>query len=188
MPIDWDEMAAVGRIARVHGIRGEVIVNPETDFVEDRFVPGATLYLRRGALVEARRLTAARFHRGRPIVAFAGVDSIAAAQELAGLELRIPREELQPLPAGSYYRHDLVGCAVRTRDGIEVGPVTAVEGEVGGSRLVVAGQSGDVLIPLAAEICVRVDPTERTIVIDPPEGLLELNDAVKAAGARAGRV
>ena len=186
MPLDWDDMAVVGRIARVHGRRGEVIVNPDTDFVEERFVPGAIMYRQRGASIEGLKLTAARFHRGRPIVAIHGVESIPAAQELVGVELRIPRGTLKRLPAGLYYRHDLVGCTVRTLDGLEVGAVAAVEGDVGGSRLVVAGPSGDVLIPLAAEICVRVDPVERTIVIDPPEGLLGLNDAVKVV--RAGRV
>ena len=46
--VKWDEMALVGRIARAHGIRGQVIVNPETDFPEDRFQPGAELFIERG--------------------------------------------------------------------------------------------------------------------------------------------
>lgn len=185
MPLNWDDMAGVGRIARPHGLRGEVVVNPETDFVEDRFASGSTMYVQREGSIAAMHVSAARVHRGRPIVTFRGVESIAAAQDLTGAELRIPRDELMRLPDGSYYRHELVGCVVRTLDGSEIGAVTAVEGEVGGSRLVVAGAGGDVLIPLAADICVRIDPAGRTIVVDPPEGLLELNDS-RASRARDG--
>jgi len=56
-------MALVGRIARPHGIRGQVIVNPETDFPEDRFQAGAELFIERGGLVEVLKVTTARFHR-----------------------------------------------------------------------------------------------------------------------------
>ena len=57
MSAKWDEMALVGRIARPHGIRGQVIVNPETDFPEERFQPGAELFIERGGAVEALTLT-----------------------------------------------------------------------------------------------------------------------------------
>jgi ribosomal 30S subunit maturation factor RimM len=53
--------------------------------------------------------------------------------------------------------------------------VESVEGTVGGSRLVVAGAKGEILIPLASEICRTIDVTARRIVIEPPEGLLDLN-------------
>ena len=64
--MNWDEMAVVGRIARAHGIRGQVIVNLETDFPETRFRPGAELFTQRGGVVNAMRLTTVRFHRDRP--------------------------------------------------------------------------------------------------------------------------
>ena len=59
--LNWDEMAVVGRIARAHGIAGQVIVNPETDFPEERFQPGAELFVERGGLVEALTLTRSGF-------------------------------------------------------------------------------------------------------------------------------
>lgn len=176
MPLNWADMAIVGRVARAHGKRGDVIVNSESDFAEARFRPEAVVYVLRDGAVVPLELTAARFHRGRPIVGIRGISTMEAAQGLAGTELRIPRERLQPLPPGRFYRHDLVGCVVRTRLGAEVGTVAAVEGGAEGSRLVVSGASGEVLIPLAAGICVDVDPGGRTIVVDPPDGLLELND------------
>ena len=171
----WDDMALVGRIARAHGIRGEVIVNPDTDFPERRFRVGAALFTRRAGVVEVMRLTTARIQQGRPIVGIEGVRTMSDAEALAGCELRVPPEELEPLPAGSYYRHDLVGCAVETTSGARVGPVRGVEGAPGGSRLVVDAPGGEVYIPLAADICVSIDVAARVIVVDPPEGLLELN-------------
>src|SRR5438105_9735039 len=104
----WSEMAVVGRIARAHGIRGQVIVNVETDFPEERFQPGAELFVERGGSVEPLTLTAVRFQNGRPVVAFAGIESIDAVTPMAGLELRVPADRLLTLPAGVFYRHDLV--------------------------------------------------------------------------------
>jgi 16S rRNA processing protein RimM len=71
--------------------------------------------------------------------------------------------------------HDLVGCAVETISGEPVGEVRRVEGGAGASVLSVEGRRGEVLVPLAADICVEVDIAGRRIRINPPEGLLELN-------------
>jgi 16S rRNA processing protein RimM len=168
-------MALVGRIARSHGSRGQVIVNLDTDFPEERFRPGAELFTMRGGALTSLALTTVRFQAGRPVIGFAGVETIESAEALAGLELRIPADRLAALPAGAFYQHDLVGCVVETRSGARVGIVDAVEGTVGASRLVVAGAGGEVLIPLAAEICTTIDVGGKRIVIDPPDGLLELN-------------
>ena len=169
-------MAVVGRIARAHGNRGQVIVDSESDFPELRFQPGSELFVRRGGNVDALTLTAVRFQRDRPVVGFSGVDDMDAAEALAGLELRVPVDRLASLPEGSFYHHDLIGCQVETRSGERVGPVTAVEGSPAGSRLVVEGARGEILIPLAAEICTMIDPAVKRIVVEPPEGLLELNE------------
>jgi 16S rRNA processing protein RimM len=114
-------------------------------------------------------------HRGRPIVGLDGVDSIDEAERLAAAEIRVPPGDLTPLPDGVFYRHDLVGCAVETVGGLQVGVVSAVEGSDAGSRLVVGQGRAEVLVPLAAPICVSIDVPARKIVIDPPAGLLDLN-------------
>ena len=168
-------MALVGRIARAHGNRGQVIVNVDTDFPEERFRPGAELFTMRGAAVTPLTLTTVRFQAGRPVIGFAGVDTIDSAEALAGLELRIPAAQLAELPPGAFYQHDLIGCAVETKSGVRVGIVEAVEGTLGTSRLIVAGPVGEVLIPLAVEICTTIDVGGKRIVIDPPDGLLDLN-------------
>jgi len=175
--LNWDAMAVVGRIARAHGIRGQVVVNPETDFPDKRFRPGAHLFTKRGASADivSLVLTTVRFQNGRPVIGVEGVATMNDAGALAGLELRVPVEELEPLPEGTFYHHDLVGCQVVTGGGDAVGTVEGVEGSVAGSRLVVAGARGEILIPLASDICRTIDVQGRKIVIDPPEGLLDLN-------------
>jgi 16S rRNA processing protein RimM len=169
-------MAVVGRIARAHGNRGEVIVNLETDFPFERFRPGADVFIERSGVVEALRLMKVRFQHERPVLAIEGVATMNDAEALAGFELRVPVDRLAALPAGTFYRHELIGCRVETGSGAAVGVVKDVEGTVGGSRLIVDGGSrGEILIPLAAEICRAIDIAAQRIVIDPPEGLLELN-------------
>ncbi len=173
--MDFDAMALVGRIARSHGNRGQVIVNPDSDFPDERFRPGAELFVERGGAVTRLTVTSVRFQQGRPILGLDGFDSIDAAEGLAGLELRIPAEQLTALPPGTFYRHDLIGCRVERRDGSTVGTVADVDGTMQASRLVVATADGEVLVPLADEICRSIDVKAKRIVIDAPEGLIDLN-------------
>ena len=168
-------MATVGRIARAHGLRGQVIVNLDTDFPGERFQPGAELFVERGGAVRPLRITTVRFQGERPVIGLDGVETIDDAETLAGAELRVPVDRLAALPSQTFYRHDLVGCVVETADGQRVGMVREVDGTLGGSRLVVDGPRGEVLIPLAAEICTTVDVGAKRIVIRPPDGLLDLN-------------
>ena len=180
MLTDPDYMAVVGRVARPHGLRGQVIVNPETDFPGERFQPGAELFVNRGGVAESITITTVRFQQQRPVIGLRGIDDMDAAATLAGAELRVPIDRLAVLPPGTFYRHDLIGCAVETSAGAVVGQVEDVEGTMGGSRLVVKTSGGvEVLVPLVAEICTAIDPAAKRIVIDPPDGLLELNKRVR---------
>jgi 16S rRNA processing protein RimM len=170
-----DELLLIGRVARAHGNRGQVIVNPDTDFAEARFRVGQVLLVGPADRPTPRRITAARFHQGRPVVALEGVVTMDDAEALAGAELWMPVSTIPPLPAGTFYRHDLVGCEVRDVSNAVVGRVIGVQGPIDRSHLVVEGQGGEVLIPLVEQICVTVDPAARVIVIDPPPGLLDVN-------------
>jgi 16S rRNA processing protein RimM len=173
--MDWDDMVLVGRVARAHGNRGQVIVDPATDFPEERFKPGSVLHVRRGSAVETVTIDSARFHRGRPVVALSGVDTMDAAEALAGSELRISADALHALPAGSFYHHDLIGCSVATPQGEPIGRVVGVEGDAAGSRLVVQGTGGEILVPLVEGICIEVDVAGSRIIVEPPDGLLDVN-------------
>ena len=168
-----DELILVGRVARAHGNKGQVIVNPDTDFPDDRFVAGATLLV--GPAGTPRRITSARFHQGRPVIGLEGIETMDDADRLAEAELKVPASTLAPLPEKTYYRHELVGCEVQDTEGRLIGEVAAVEGSIEMSRLVINAPHGEVLIPLVDEICVEVAPAERRIRIKAPDGLIELN-------------
>jgi len=172
----WDDAILIGVVARTQGNRGEVIVNSETDFPEDRFQAGARLRTKyRDGSEGELEVTAMRMHQGRPVLALKGIASMDDAERLAGVELRIEPEGADfELPAGEYYQRELIGCVVVTESGEKVGRVTAVEGDRGQSRLVVTGGRSEVLIPLADEIC-QVDIKAKRITVRPPEGLLDLN-------------
>jgi 16S rRNA processing protein RimM len=174
--MDWDDMVLVGTIARPHGIKGQVAINPETDFAEERFAVGETLWTKRSGQSEALKVATVRIQNGRPIVGFEGRPRIEDVEALVGLELRVPAESLKPLDPGTFYEHQLVGCLVETVGGEQVGEVTRIDGGAGGSLLAVTGSRGEVLVPLAAHICVEVDVDAKRIRIDPPDGLLELNE------------
>jgi 16S rRNA processing protein RimM len=171
----WDDLVLVGRIARPHGIRGQVAINPETDFIEERFAAGATVWMQSAAGVEPLTISSMRVQNGRPIVGFDGRQRIEDVEPLAGRELRVPEEALHALAPGTFYQHQLVGCAVETIAGVKVGTVSRVGGGAAGSLLTVNGDRGEVLVPMVADICVEIDVEARRIRIDPPEGLLELN-------------
>ena len=169
-------MALVGRIARPHGLRGQVAINPETDFIEQRFAAGATVWTRSATGDEQLTVSSLRVQNGRPIVGFEGFERIEDVERLAGLELRVPEDALQPLQPGTYYEHQLVGCTVETVSGDAIGEVAKVEGGAGASRVAINGPHGEILIPLAVDICVEIDIANKKIRINPPEGLLELNE------------
>ena len=172
---NWDDMIAVGRVVRPHGRNGQVVVASETDFGSERFKIGEPVW--RLADGRATRLVIrdSRPFHGRWVIGFEGVGSIDDAETLRGSQLRVPSETLRPLGPRQYYVHELTGCRVETIDGRLVGQVERVELGTGTPTLVVNGARGEAMVPLAEDICRRVDVAARLIVIDPPAGLLELN-------------
>lgn len=181
---EWEELVLVGRVARTHGLRGQVVVNPETDFVAERFQQGAQVWTRVAGREQALTIVDARVEGRRPILAFEGYATVEASDALAGAELRVPESSLQPLPEGSYYLHQLAGCRVETTKGVLVGTVSRVDGGAGAAVLVLDGAGGEVLVPLAQEICIGIDVDARVIRVQLPEGLLELNET-KASKRRS---
>ena len=171
---------AIARIVRPRGRKGEVVAEVLTDFPE-RFSALRSVYLETsGALPEVVQIADSWWHRDALVLRFAGVDSISQAETLRGRLVVIPRTERAKLGDHQYFLWELVGCAVLRRDGQLVGTVTAVEPTGGVDLLKVTPEGGDqntedLLIPLAEEICTVIDLAARRIVIEPPEGLLDLN-------------
>lgn len=168
------DLLLVGRVARAHGNKGQVIVNPETDFPEDRFAAGKELIVELAGRESRLRIATVRFHQGRPVIGFAGVETMNDAEALSGADLKVPASEVGPLPERTYYRHDLVGCEVRDERGVTIGNVTRVDGPLERSHLVIDSGRGEVMLPLVEEFWVSIDVAARVIVVRPPAGLLDL--------------
>ncbi len=172
----------LARILRPHGRRGEVAAEILTDFPERLTkLPAATLWDGESAARRAvvRSCWLSRSRGGQAIFHFEGSDSIDDAKRLVGCEIQVPLEERVALPPGRYYITDLMGCEVREKGGASLGEVRDVQftGEeiVGTPLLVVDTLHGELLIPLAQEICVEIDIAGRCIEVILPEGLRELN-------------
>jgi 16S rRNA processing protein RimM len=154
----FSDLVTIGRVVKPQGRHGEVVVEPLSDRPE-RFPTLARAYLpATGGGAREVRVTSCWPHKGRFVLKLADVDSIDAAEELRGLDLRIGEEELLPLPAGSYYHHQLKGLAVVDTDGRDLGRIDDVwHVGAGAPVLVVRGPAGETLVPLAEGFVAGVD-------------------------------
>lgn len=168
------ELVVIARAVRPRGLKGEVVAELLTDF-PDRFedVEDLVLVSPNGER-KTKRLEEYFFQNDRVVLKLAGYDDVETAKELVGVEFAVPESERVPLPADYYYDWELEGCTVKV--GAEsIGTVKSILKTGGTEILVVAGESGkERLIPLADSIVVAVDAVQKTIVVDPPEGLLDL--------------
>jgi len=169
-------LVAVGQVLRPYGLRGEVKVRPMTDRPRERFKDLRECFLwepdsdRR----EPCRIASCRFEGETVLVTVDGIASPEAARTLQGRLLAVDRAEVLPTPAGQFYPWQMEGALVLTRDGRTVGRFAGVQD--GGAQELwrVSDGEREHLIPAVPEIVVEVSVAERRIVIDPPEGLLEL--------------
>ena len=164
----------IARVLGPQGRRGEVAAELHTSFPE-RFAERHALS---GLAADGRRrelqLEEHWFHKGMVILKFAGVESISDAEQLVGMEVQIPAEQRAELEEGAAYVSDLVGCSVMNRDAL-VGTVADVQFGAGEAPLlVVKREAQEFLVPLAAEFLKSSDVAAKRIVVDLPEGLLEL--------------
>ncbi|MEU4840177.1 ribosome maturation factor RimM [Nocardia testacea] len=168
----------VGRVARSHGVRGELVVEVRTDEPEVRFAPGAVLRGRAARSDQVRDFTveSAREHSGRLLVNLVGVTDRTAADALRGTLLLVDSDDLGPSEdPDEFYDHELEGLSVQLADGTVVGTVTEVLHSAAGELLSVraAADGREILIPFVTAIVPTVSIADALIVIDPPEGLLD---------------
>lgn len=172
----------VGRVVKAHGITGEVVVEVRTDDPGTRFAPGSVLRAKpsvrkspggqdRDYVVEA-----ARDHGGRLLVRLVGVADRGAADALRGSLFVVDSSELLPIEdPDEFYDHQLEGLRVTTVGGQQIGSVAEVLHTAAGELLAVRRDGGaEVLVPFVSAIVTSVSLDDRTIEIDPPDGLLDL--------------
>ena len=194
---------ALARILRPRGNKGEVAAELLTDFperlaqIKEAFVGDAA---REGSLrqIKVKSCWINQNHREQVVFHFEGCGSISDAEKLRGLDVLLPFEQRVNLPAGQYFITDLMGCAVfeAARDTSRVASSPCSLGEApmllgtvsdvqltgedvkGTPLLVVETRKGELLVPLAEDICTQIDIGARRIEVVLPEGLRELNRGV----------
>ena len=172
MPDEWVAVALLGKTRGNHGELTAVALGSKPE----RYERLREVYLFGGRGVsgtERHEVESTWFQRGGLVFKFRGVDSISEAERLVGAEVRIPAAERDPLEPGEFYQSDLIGCeVVDRRPGESLGRVESWQDGGGAGLLVV---EGDRLIPFARSICVEIDVAAKRILVELPEGLLDLN-------------
>jgi 16S rRNA processing protein RimM len=179
----------LARIRRPQGRKGEVLAEILTDFPE-KFAERRQLWLlaeeTRGKSAPPRAATLVDhwLHKGSVVLHFAGIDSITAAETLAGLVVAIPLAERAPLGEDEVYTADLIGCTLVDVAGaapITVGEIEDVDRTAGPvALLVVRGAAGEVLVPFAKSFLRKLDLDGKRLEMALPEGLVEINAPGKA--------
>ena len=164
-----DELIAIGAIAGVHGIKGEV----KAVFYGQGPFEWKTIYIGKNpadaALFTVRR---ARSHKGAYIIDLEGVSTRNSAETLKGAAIFIEKIELPALQEGEYYYNDLIGIEVTTDEGKLLGKVTEVLPTGSNDVLEIKGVLGTVLIPAIEGVIIKLDIEKKTLVVRPLEGLV----------------
>lgn len=165
----------IAEVDRVRGLAGEVVVTVHADD-PGRMARLAGVFLKEpGGRWRELPVQGVKRLGSRAVLKLGGYDSVEQARALVGRELFIPRSASTPAPPGRYYAYQLEGLEVRLADGRVVGAVTSVLSQGPQSLLVVDGPGGEVLVPVVPAICREVDEEAGVLIIEPPEGLLEVN-------------
>ncbi len=162
-----DGFVAVGVVLTSFGLRGDIKVEPLTDFPE-RFGAGKTLWL----AGEPHRVERSRWQHRVVYVKLSGIDTPEAVAALRGRYLELPEAERAALEPGDYYQSDIIGLAVETVHGTALGRVVEFLPTGGNDVLVVRGEQGEILIPMIEDVVQSVDLDAGRVVVEPIEGLL----------------
>ena len=157
---------AIGRVGAPWGVRGAVRVLPLTDR-RRQLAAGRTV----SVAGERRTIVSARWQKGMVYLRLSGIEGREAAAELRDRLLAIAESELEPLPEGQYYRFQLIGLAVISTDGEELGRVTEVL-STGANDVDVSGDRGELLLPATDEVVREIDLETGRMLIEPLPGLL----------------
>ena len=168
------DLVLLGKVLRSQGRDGTVKLR-----LREKDLPGlrcATVYLDRAGEFESHGVESLRLDRNAYFLKLKGIDTLAQADALAGFDIYVDEADFRPLEGDRFYEFELVGSRVVTRAGADVGEVAGVLPAGGQVLLVVRREDREVYVPFTEAICVKVDREAREVVIDPPDGLLELNE------------
>lgn len=163
------ERVTVGTVGRPHGLDGTVVVHPDTDN-PSRFVAGASLQSTSNQVLTIRQV---RSSGAILLVSFVDVNDRDAAGRLRGLTLTIDASERRQLATDEFWPEDLIGLEVRDPGGNLIGSITSVDAESPQSRLTITTGQGEVIVPLVTALVPEVNLSEKYLVVEPIEGLLD---------------
>lgn len=169
-----EDLVVIARAVRTHGLKGEIVAELLTDFPE-RFedIDNLVLVSPSGERTSGQ-LEDFWFQKNRVVLKLAGYDDVDRAKELIGYDFAVPEADRVELEADEFYDWELEGCTVKVGEK-SIGHVRSVMRTGGAEILVIGDDAGkEQLVPLAESIVVKIDPAAKTIVVDPPEGLLDL--------------
>lgn len=162
----------VGRVARPHGLHGELRLVPDTDFPERLTDLDEAVLLKDGRPTPVR-VASVRVHGSRMLIKLTGIDSMTAAERWRGAALAVPRVRAAVLPQGRHYIFEVVGLRVVTEDGRDVGTVREILRTGSNDVYVVRGAGREHLIPAISSVVLVIDPAAGRMVIRPLAGLLD---------------
>jgi 16S rRNA processing protein RimM len=175
------EWLVVGRVAKPHGVHGDILVKVLTDFPE-RLADGVRFGIGDddppSQFHEAHRV---RYHKGRWLISVDGIRDREGVDQWRGKLLFLPEQSLDELPPGYYYEHHLVGLVCRSAAGEEFGKVVGIDTETQQTRLLVRRERREFQVPYVPEIVREVDLEAGVMILDPPKGLLD-DDADEEMG------
>lgn len=164
------EKIIVGKINKPHGVRGELSVTPETDFVEERFIPGKKFYINYQGQEEEYILKSIRPHQKRYLLKFEDIENVNEVDHLRNANLLIDYDELHELENDEYYFIDLIGLDVYVEDNM-IGVVGDVVEMPAHPVLVIETDERDIMVPCVDQFIKDVNLDKKTISIDWLEGL-----------------
>ena len=168
-----DHSVPLGEIVATHGLDGWLKLNPFNPN-SSALSTGVEVCLEKSGQQSLHQLESSKPHKRQFLIKLRGVDSINTGQPLIGSTLLISDDALDPLEPGQYYHYQVIGFAVVDLNGAEVGTVTGTLSTAGGELYVVRGPDKEHLIPAVKEIIEKVDFDDRKVIVNPPQGLLDL--------------
>jgi 16S rRNA processing protein RimM len=168
---DESDFVVIGLLRRAHGVKGEVSVQPVSD-VPERFKALERVLLRHGGSTEEVCVQGVRSKGGAVLLKLEGVDDRTAAQALTGAEIGVRRKDVYPVPEGTYYVFDLIGCKVIGDGGRYIGMIDDVWKMPANDVFAVKTAAGEVLIPVVQSVVKEIDLESKIVKIEETEGLL----------------
>jgi 16S rRNA processing protein RimM len=169
---DESDFVLIGLVRRAHGLKGQVCVEPISDIVE-RFDALEYVLVSCGGDVSEFRVDSVKWKGKSLLVKLDGIDDRTSAEGLRGAEIGVRREDVFPIPEGTYYVFDIVGCEVTSTSGRRVGTVEEVLRMPANDVFVVRRDHGEALVPVVRSVVRNIDLEAKLIVIEEMDGLLD---------------